>query len=139
MPVKNTVAMIFREAISITLRSGLPLHLALGGIAKNMEHAAAQAPGPGQPFIGLHHPRPVSGFLQLTFFIAFGKQRWSEMKFQLVVAFKLAGQLLHECAVTVEARHFIFVFDGHQLEQVLHDRFRQCRTVCNGAFCIPDF
>ena len=47
------------------------------------------------------------------------------MKLELIVAFELPFQTPLEITIGLEARHFVLVLVGHQLEEITRNRFRE--------------
>jgi hypothetical protein len=62
---------------------------------------------------------------QLPSRILLRQQRRGEVEVQLVVAVELLRGCAFEIAAGVQARHFVLVLVGHQLEAVACDRLRQ--------------
>ena len=91
----------------------------LGGAAKHIQRCAAPAPGPGQQPERLHHPRAETHLARHAGDrIAFCQDWRREMELQPEIAFELRRQLPLERAIGVKPGDLVFVFIGHQLEQI---------------------
>src|SRR4029078_10102562 len=88
-------------------------------ITENVERGAPQAAQLRQQLECGEYPCAVLALAQLTgSTIALGEERRRQVEMKLVVAFELGSDLLHECRIGVQARHFVFVLVGKQFEKV---------------------
>ena len=94
------------------------LRTALCGPPKHIQRRAAQTLEPREDFEGRQHGRAELLLLQLALFIAPGQQRWRQVVVELEIAFEHAVDPLQERSIGMQARHFVLVLVGHELEQV---------------------
>ena len=105
------------------------LHLALGGVAENIERGAAQSLQLRQQAERLEHPRAELALLQMPGdLVAAGDQRRRQQHLEPGIAVELLLQRLGEFAVGIKPGDFVFVLVGHQLEQALCKGLRQLRS-----------
>src|SRR5690606_6505424 len=94
------------------------LAAAFGGVAEQVQRSAAQAAQFRQHAERGEHPAAVFPLLQLALGVLLRQQRRGEVELQLVVALELLREAAPELAAGVQARHFVLVLVGHQLEEV---------------------